>query len=412
MGSGRSSRSWVNACSFGSGCKSAKRSKDKFCASHSECAWHKCNTKLLDVEGGDFQYSGIGHGFWLCPDHSCKAKDKDKQCYEERDKNSQYCKEHSKEFQCKFPKCDADRDDSERYCKKHHCDAADCHRRTFCLVDGDMTGRDKKKCYRHQPCAASRECKNYSLWDSGKIPTRLCANHSKCQFLHGCNGFAQGDSRFCTEHECDQPGCLQPRDVHNGLAMRWCHMHLCSAPGCPDFANGHGHAQPQKCFRHTCQRGDCSEIVRDGNSSSHFCQTHGCADPACPSESVIPGGYCLTHACSIPNCRAPRARGSPFFPSLCRIHGDERLAEEQERYYTHTASPSRPTPRPGSRASSYDSWYIPRRPADQEHHQSVYRDPFQAAEARHRYGGMNREYTAIPRMNMDEAGYGTYRHQY
>src|SRR6478735_473664 len=166
----------------------------------------------------------------LIPPDSCKAKVKDKQCYEPPDKNSQYCKEHSKDFQCKIPKCDSDRDDSERYCKKHHCEVADCHRRTLNLADGEMAGRDKKKCYRHQPCDASRECKNYSLWDSEKTPTKLCANHSKCQFLHGCNGFAQGDSRFCTEHECDQPGCLQPRDVHNSQTMRWCHMRMYLLP--------------------------------------------------------------------------------------------------------------------------------------------------------------------------------------
>ncbi|KAF5532587.1 hypothetical protein FMEXI_12387 [Fusarium mexicanum] len=182
-----------------------------------KCAWLKCSTKLLDVEGDGFKYSNIGHGPWLCRDHSCKAKVKDKQCYEERDKNSQYCKEHSKEFQCKMPKCDSDRDGSERYCKKHHCEVDDCHRRTLTLADGEMSDRDKKKCYQHQHCEASRDCKNYSQWDSNKTPTRLCANHFKCEFFQGCNGFAQGDSRFCTDHECDQQGCLQPRDAHNGL---------------------------------------------------------------------------------------------------------------------------------------------------------------------------------------------------
>ncbi|KAH7171856.1 hypothetical protein DER46DRAFT_622721 [Fusarium sp. MPI-SDFR-AT-0072] len=335
----------------------------------------------------------------ILPD-SCKAKNKDKQCYELRDKNSQYCTEHSKEFQCKFPKCDSDRDDSERYCKKHHCEVADCHHRTLNLAHGEMAGRDKKKCYRHQPCDASRECKNYSLWDSDKTPTNLCANHSKCQFLHGCNAFAQGDSRFCTEHECDQPGCLQPRDVHNSQTMRWCHMHLCSAPGCPDFANGHGHAHPQKCFRHTCQRGDCSEIVKDGNPNSNFCRTHACADPTCPSESTTPGGYCLTHACTIPSCRAPRERGSPLFAYLCRLHGDERLAEQQEIQYLHTAAPSRATSRSGSRANSYDSRQIPRIYPGQQYHHSVYQDPFQSAEAGRRYesyDNMERLYRETPR---------------
>lgn len=163
----------------------------------------------------------------LIPPDSCKAKVKDKQCYELRHKNSQYCEEHSKEFKCKNPKCDSDRDGSERYCKKHHCEVDDCHRKTLKLEDHEMAGRDKKKCYRHQHCEASRDCKNYSVWDPDKTPTRLCANHYKCQFLHECNGFAQGDSRFCTEHECDQQGCLQPRDAHNGLIMRWCHMRRC-----------------------------------------------------------------------------------------------------------------------------------------------------------------------------------------
>lgn len=163
----------------------------------------------------------------LIPPDSCKAKVKDKQCYELRHKNSQYCEEHSKEFKCKNPKCDSDRDGSERYCKKHHCEVDDCHRKTLKLEDHEMAGRDKKKCYRHQHCEASRDCKNYSVWDPDKTPTRLCANHYKCQFLHDCNGFAQGDSRFCTEHECDQQGCLQPRDAHNGLIMRWCHMRRC-----------------------------------------------------------------------------------------------------------------------------------------------------------------------------------------
>ncbi|KAK2680059.1 hypothetical protein RAB80_005240 [Fusarium oxysporum f. sp. vasinfectum] len=388
-----------HACNFGPGCKFSKRSKNKFCANHSVCAWPRCDTKLLDVEGGDFKYSHVGHTEWYCRDHSCKAKVKDKQCYEPPDKNSQYCKEHSKDFQCKIPKCDSDRDDSERYCKKHHCEMADCHRRTLNLADGEMAGRDKKKCYRHQPCDASRECKNYSLWDSEKTPTKLCANHSKCQFLHDCNGFAQGDSRFCTEHECDQPGCLQPRDVHNSQTMRWCHMHLCSAPGCPDFANGHGHAHPQKCFRHTCQRGDCTEIVKDSNPNSHFCQTHACADPACPSGSTIPGGYCLTHACTIPSCRAPRERSSPFFAYLCRLHGDERLAE-QEIHYLHTAAPSRATSRSGSGANSYDSRRIPRIYPGQQYHYSVYRDPAQSAEAGHRYesyDNMERLYRETPR---------------
>lgn len=163
---------------------------------------------------------------------SCKAKDKDKQCYEERYKNSQYCKEHSKEFQCKMPKCDSDRDGSERYCKKHHCGVDDCHRRVLSLANDEMAGRDKKKCYKHQRCEALRDCKNYSLWDPDKTPTRLCVNHSKCEFFQACNGFAQGDSRFCTDHECDQQGCLQPRDVHNGLVMRWCHMRECLLSRC------------------------------------------------------------------------------------------------------------------------------------------------------------------------------------
>ncbi|KAF5966941.1 hypothetical protein FCOIX_12230 [Fusarium coicis] len=213
-----------HACGFGPECDASTSSKDRFCDKHSKCDWHRCNSKVLDVEGTDFKYSTINYAIWLCRDHSCKAKYKDKQCYEERDKNSQYCKEHSKEFQCKMPKCDSDRDGSERYCKKHHCEVDDCHRRTLNFADGEMAGRDKKKCYQHQRCEASTDCKNYSLWDSGKTPTRLCENHSKCEFFQACNGFAQGDSRFCTDHECDQQGCLQPRDVHNGLVMRWCHM--------------------------------------------------------------------------------------------------------------------------------------------------------------------------------------------
>ncbi|KAF5640598.1 hypothetical protein F52700_3749 [Fusarium sp. NRRL 52700] len=36
----------------------------------------------------------------LMPPDSCKAKVKDKQCYEPRHENSQYCQEHSQEFQC------------------------------------------------------------------------------------------------------------------------------------------------------------------------------------------------------------------------------------------------------------------------------------------------------------------------
>ncbi|KAH7489911.1 hypothetical protein FOMA001_g2582 [Fusarium oxysporum f. sp. matthiolae] len=400
-----------DCCEFGPRCNTRTRSKDKFCDKHSECAWLKCNTKLLDVEGGDFKYSNIGHGYWLCRDHSCKAKDKDKQCYEERDKNSQYCTKHSKEFQCKFTNCDSDRDDSERYCKKHHCEVADCHHRTYILPHDEMLARDGRRCIRHQCCIAPGGCKGYSLLNDKGEPTKLCANHGKCQFLHGCDAIVQGDSRFCTEHECDQPDCLQPRDVHQNATMRWCHIHLCSAPGCPNFANGHGHAHPQKCFRHTCQRRDCSEIVKDSNPNSNFCQTHACADPTCPNESTIPSGYCLTHVCTTPGCRAPRERGSPFFAYLCRLHGDERLAEQQEIHYIHTATPSRATSRSGSRASSYDSRRRPRTYADQEYYHSAYRDPVQAAEAHRRYGGMNREYMATPRMNMDWAGYGPYLHQ-
>ncbi|KAF5679263.1 hypothetical protein FDENT_8776 [Fusarium denticulatum] len=237
MGSGKGGSSWVRKFKSGTysiHCEKRERNPkaptesethfNKFCDKHSKCDWHRCNAKVLDIEGDDFKYSNIGYSDWLCRDHSCKAKDKDKQCYEERDKNSQYCKEHSKEFQCKMPKCDSDRDGSERYCKKHHCEVDDCHRRVLSLADGEMAGRDKKKCYKHQRCEASRDCKNYSLWDPDKTPTRLCANHSKCEFFQACNGFAQGDSRFCTDHECGQQGCLQPRDVHNGLVMRWCHM--------------------------------------------------------------------------------------------------------------------------------------------------------------------------------------------
>ncbi|SCN97311.1 uncharacterized protein FFB20_15632 [Fusarium fujikuroi] len=386
-----------HACNFGARCKLSKHSRDKFCAYHSVCAWPTCDTKVLDVEGGNFLYSNIGHQKWYCRDHSCKAKVKDKQCYELPHKNSQYCEEHSKEFKCKNPKCDSDRDGSERYCKKHHCEVDDCHRKTLRLEDHEMAGRDKKKCYRHQHCEASRDCKNYSLWDPDKTPTRLCANHYKCQFLHDCNGFAQGDSRFCTEHECDQQGCLQPRDAHNGLIMRWCHMHLCSAPGCPDFANGHGHAHPQKCFRHTCQRADCSEIVQDSNPNSHFCQTHACADPSCSYESTIPSGYCYGHGCNTPGCRAPRDRGSPFFPSLCRLHGEER---QEDEYYYHTAAPSRATSRSGSRTSSHDSRRIPRTFRHQQYHCPAYQDPFQASEADRRYEAYDNAddyYRRIPR---------------
>lgn len=155
---------------------------------------------------------------------SCKAKDKDKQCYEERDKNSQYCTKHSKEFQCKFTKCDSDRDDSERYCKKHHCEVADCHHRTYILPHDEMLARDGRRCIRHQCCIAPGGCKGYSLLNDKGEPTKLCANHGKCQFLHGCDAIVQGDSRFCTEHECDQPDCLQPRDVHQNATMRWCHI--------------------------------------------------------------------------------------------------------------------------------------------------------------------------------------------
>ncbi|KAF5245495.1 hypothetical protein FANTH_7328 [Fusarium anthophilum] len=207
----------LDACKFGARCRDIKRSRAKFCAHHSMCAMPNCSTKVLDVEGGGFLYSHIGHKKWFCRDHSCKAKVNDKQCYEQRHENSQYCEEHSKDLQCKMPKCDSDRDGSERYCKKHHCEVDDCHRRILKLPDDEMDGRDKKRCYQHQRCEASRECKSYSLLDSKKIPTKLCANHSKCQFVHGCNGFAQGDSKFCTDHECDQQGCLLPRDVHNGL---------------------------------------------------------------------------------------------------------------------------------------------------------------------------------------------------
>ncbi|QGI62572.1 hypothetical protein CEK26_006534 [Fusarium fujikuroi] len=203
MGSGKGGSSWISRSS------SSKSLR--------ECLEHKCH-KPVGKFGRNKEYSVH------CEKHSCKAKVKDKQCYELPHKNSQYCEEHSKEFKCKNPKCDSDRDGSERYCKKHHCEVDDCHRKTLRLEDHEMAGRDKKKCYRHQHCEASRDCKNYSLWDPDKTPTRLCANHYKCQFLHDCNGFAQGDSRFCTEHECDQQGCLQPRDAHNGLIMRWCHM--------------------------------------------------------------------------------------------------------------------------------------------------------------------------------------------
>ncbi|KAH7267624.1 uncharacterized protein BKA55DRAFT_501302, partial [Fusarium redolens] len=328
---------------------------------------------------------------------SCKAKDKDKQCYEQRDKNSQYCTEHSKEFQCNFPKCDSDRDDFSRYCEQHHCEVADCHHRTF-ILPRDMVGRDGRRCIRHQRCIAPGDCKSYSLLDTEGTPTKLCANHGKCQFLHGCDAIVR-DSRFCTEHQCDQLNCLQPRDVHNNVTMRWCYMHRCSAPGCPHCAEGHGHAHSPKCFRHTCQRGDCSEIVKDSNPNSHFCQTHACADPACPSESTIPGGYCVTHACTIQGCRAPRETGTPFFASFCRLHGDERQAE-QEIHYVYTAAPSRATSRSGSRADSYvDHRRMPRRYVDQEYHYPTYRDPVQSAEAYRRYVGMDREYMARPRVN-------------
>ncbi|KAF4494002.1 hypothetical protein FAGAP_9890 [Fusarium agapanthi] len=387
-----------HACKFGAGCRDSKRSRAKFCAHHSMCAMPNCGTKVLDVEGGGFLYSNIGHKKWFCRDHSCKVKVKDRQCYEPRHENSQYCEEHSKEFQCKMPKCDSDRDGSERYCKKHHCEVDNCHRRILKLPDDEMDGRDKKRCYQHQRCEASRECKSYSLWDSKKIPTKLCANHFKCQFLHGCNGFAQGDSRFCTDHECDQSGCLQPRDAHNSLTMRWCHMHLCSAPGCPDFANGHGHAYPQKCFRHTCQRGDCAEIVQDSNPNSRFCQTHACADSACTNESTIPGGYCFAHACITPGCRAPQERGSPF-PGLCTRHVEE-IIEQQQQHYHHTATRSGTTSRSGSRTSSHDSRRIPRSFRHQHYHYPTYQAPVQASEADRRYesyDNLDDHYQRMPR---------------
>ncbi|CZR40282.1 uncharacterized protein FPRO_05182 [Fusarium proliferatum ET1] len=106
-----------HACNFGARCKLSKHSRDKFCTYHSVCAWPTCDTKVLDVEGVNFLYSNISHQKWYCRDHSCKAKVKDKQCYELRHKNSQYCEEHSKEFKCKNPKCDSDRDGSERIMK-------------------------------------------------------------------------------------------------------------------------------------------------------------------------------------------------------------------------------------------------------------------------------------------------------
>lgn len=171
---------------------------------------------------------------------------------------------------------------------------------------------------------------------------------------------------------------------------------MCSAPGCPDFANGHGHAHPQKCFRHTCQRTECSEIVQDNNPNSHFCLTHACADPVCTNESTIPGGYCYTHACTIAGCRAPRERGSPFFPTLCTLHGDER-AEQQERYYHYTTSPSRATSRSSSRTSSHDSRRRPRSFRPQQYHYPTYQDPFQASEAGRRYAYHNIDDHYIPR---------------
>ncbi|KAG7418904.1 hypothetical protein Forpe1208_v003193 [Fusarium oxysporum f. sp. rapae] len=62
-----------HCCEFGPGCDTRTRSGAKFCTNHSKCTWPRCNTKLLDIEGGDFKYSHIGHAEWFCRDRKSLA---------------------------------------------------------------------------------------------------------------------------------------------------------------------------------------------------------------------------------------------------------------------------------------------------------------------------------------------------
>ncbi|KAF4961494.1 hypothetical protein FSARC_10167 [Fusarium sarcochroum] len=361
-------------------CQDRSRAQLLLHAQDSICAQPGCERKLVLVEGESFEYSRLGGYEWLCPEHSCKMRDVNGQCYKpRRDSNTQYCADHAPEHNCPVTGCTSDRTPGEPFCEEHTCQNTKCPRQTCQL------GRDAQKCHRHQSCS-SPGCNSYAVVDSDKVPKAFCANHRLC---HRCDAIILRESKYCVEHKCNERSCNHGRDIQHPSTL-WCRNHICSVTGCLDGITNPADTRAQNCSRHTCQRPGCLEQANDNESNSRYCQTHACINKACDKMSKIPSGLCVDEACTRDGCGAARDPTNFYYPRLCSYHGDE---EDQ----SYVLSPGAwGTPRTGSTAGPFGSARRRPRafppPSPEYHYQPRYRDPYQAAEANRRYENMDREF--------------------
>lgn len=143
-------------------------------------------------------------------------KTRNERCYlPRRDSNTEYCAEHSKEIKCSISDCPLDRASTSRMCDNHTCQEPSCHRQTL------TAGRDTRKCYRHQPCAAPG-CATHASLDLNRIPKTFCANHGQCTMIGGCDAIIHPNSKLCYDHKCCTPNCNRPRDFQSATSNHWC----------------------------------------------------------------------------------------------------------------------------------------------------------------------------------------------
>ncbi|KAF5018944.1 hypothetical protein F66182_9060 [Fusarium sp. NRRL 66182] len=344
-----------NCCYAGAMCTAQTEPGKKFCYTHSICAQPGCSASLVAIEGESFQYSRTGGYEWLCPEHSCRTKDGNGQCYKpRRDSNTHYCADHAREISCLMPGCTYDRAPGSRVCKRHTCQEHDCFHQAYQL------GRDERKCTRHQPCAAPG-CDTHVDRGSDRIPRTFCPSHHSCRAYGGCDAIVNVDSGYCPEHKCNVSGCCQIRDVLQSPLTLWCR-------------------QPNE----------------DGTSSP-YCKYHACENRACHHMAKFPGGYCVSEACSKDGCAGKRDADHPYLSHLCPAHrtgeGSRYSIPSGDRYVLSSGrySPSRPrTPDSFGNDRHRPRVYTPL-PSDLSR-QPRYRDPYQVEEAERRYSNMDREF--------------------
>ena len=219
-------------------------------------------------------------------EHICCYSD----CHEIRIYGSHYCHIHM----CSFRKGD-------QYCTNkciENCIYCEEHQNTYnskniCNYEGceNIKQYGSRYCYehtcKHPMCVNYHKIKCSGYYDELRI---YCDNHrcstSKCECMR------QDDSTVCEKHECKFENCRNPlRYLHD----KFCEKHVCRV--CDECRCD----SSEYCENHKCKYMGCMAI-NNFDKNYNCCEQHKCCADKCFNVVITNGKYCKYHACEYKDC--------------------------------------------------------------------------------------------------------------